>query len=119
SVTPTSAEPGREEPRDVLGPARQLEARRDHLALEHEQRRRERDRELVEQIRSLLLRDAVVPERLVVAPVLKHLRDVPLDSTALPRTARMEVHEARLVHSVLLPQTVQLMPSSGHRETPR
>lgn len=92
-AAPSSLEPGREKALDVAAATRSLETRAHDLVLHDDEGRHLRDPELLDEIGPPLTRNCVVVEGLVVAPALKHLRDVPLDPPAASGDRRMEEDE--------------------------
>jgi hypothetical protein len=72
--------PGREEALDLPTASRLREAGRDRPLFHHDERRQLVDPEVLDEVRTLLLLDAIEVERSVVPPALEHLREEPLGS---------------------------------------
>src|SRR5581483_4635753 len=90
-----SAQPGREQRLDLAAVARRAQPGPDPAAVDDEQRRDRVDPEAADEVRPLLRRDSVQPERLVVSPALEDLRDVRVDLATAATRLRVEEHEAR------------------------
>src|SRR5437867_259976 len=91
-----SVEPGCEERLDLAATAGAFQFRADGLALDDDECRHHIDAEPVDEVRPLLLGDAVETERLVVSSPLQNLGEESFDAPTGARHAGVEEDESRL-----------------------
>src|SRR5262249_48502113 len=90
-------EPGREEHLYLTAALRKLEPRAHRPVLDHDERRHVLDREPLEELGPLLLRDRHESEGLVVVPALEHLGEEPLDAATATRGVGIEERQPQIL----------------------